>query len=245
MRQTDLNPDQTEKMTTILPNITLETGSQPACSIIWLHGLGADGEDFVPVAEELQLPLAVRYIFPHAPMRPVTINGGYVMRAWYDILASASSADIAASIGRQEDAAGILESQAEIEKLIAREKERGIAARNIFLAGFSQGGAVVLHTGLRHKETLGGILALSTYLPLAATLQEEAEDAAKRTPIFMAHGLADPVVPRTLGRASAEELMRQGYALEWHDYPMPHSVCQEEIGDIEQWLAQRLAGTKD
>jgi phospholipase/carboxylesterase len=229
-------------MTTVLPNITLDTGTNPQHSIIWLHGLGADGEDFVPIAEEMELPVAVRYIFPHAPMRPVTINGGYVMRAWYDILVSAASAEISANIGRQEDTAGIRASQAEIEKLIAQEKQRGIAASHIFLAGFSQGGAVVLYTGLRHKETLGGILALSTYLPLGQTLKTEADVAAKHTPIFMAHGQADPVIPYAFGRASADELLQQGYTLDWHDYAMPHSVCPEEIRDIELWLTRRLAG---
>lgn len=228
-------------MPPILPHITLETGTEPAHSVIWLHGLGADGEDFVPIAEELELPVAVRYIFPHAPMRPVTINGGYVMRAWYDILASADTSAISVNIGRQEDAAGIRASQIEIEKLIAQEKQRGIAARNIFLAGFSQGGAVVLHTGLRHKEGLGGILALSTYLPLAQTLRNEAEVAARQTPIFMAHGKADPVIPYELGRASAEGLQEQGYALEWHGYAMQHSVCPEEIRDIGKWLNQRMS----
>ena len=228
-------------MTPILPNITLETGNMPKHSIIWLHGLGADGEDFVPVAEELELPVAVRYIFPHAPMRPVTINGGYVMRAWYDILVGAASAEISASIGRNEDSAGIHAAQVEIEKLIALEKQRGIESKNIFLAGFSQGGAVVLHTGLRHKDRLGGILALSTYLPLAQTLRADAQIAARHTPIFMAHGESDPVIPYDFGLASAEELLRQGYQLEWHRYDMPHSVCPEEIHDIERWLKQRLS----
>ena len=228
-------------MTAILPNITLETGNKPKHSVIWLHGLGADGEDFVPVAEELDLPVAVRYIFPHAPMRPVTINGGYVMRAWYDILVGAASAEISTNIGRNEDSAGIYASQAEIEKLIAFEKQRGIAAKNIFLAGFSQGGAVVLHTGLRHKERLGGILALSTYLPLPQTLKAEAQTAARQTPIFMAHGESDPVIPYDFGLASAEELLRQGYQLEWHRYDMPHSVCPEEIHDVEQWLTPRVS----
>jgi phospholipase/carboxylesterase len=232
--------NQTQKMTSILPHITLDTGSNPTQSIIWLHGLGADGEDFVPIAEEMELPVAVRYIFPHAPMRPVTINGGYVMRAWYDILIGAASAEISASIGRNEDADGIRESQAEIEKLIAREKQRGIKAKNIFLAGFSQGGAIALYAGLRHTEKLGGILALSTYLPLKQTLATEATDAAKTVPIFMAHGLSDPVVPHAFGRASAEALLQQNYALEWHSYSMPHSVCPEEIRDIELWLKQRL-----
>lgn len=228
-------------MTAILPCITLDIGNAPKHSIIWLHGLGADGEDFVPVAEELELPVAVRYIFPHAPMRPVTINGGYVMRAWYDILIGAASAEISASIGRNDDSAGIRSAQAEIEKLIALEKQRGIAAKNIFLAGFSQGGAVVLHTGLRHKERLGGILALSTYLPLPQTLKAEAETAARQTPVFMAHGESDPVIPYDFGLASAEELLRQGYQLDWHRYDMPHSVCPEEIHDIEQWLKRRLS----
>jgi phospholipase/carboxylesterase len=228
-------------MTSVIPNITLESGSRPTHSIIWLHGLGADGEDFVPVAEEMELPAAVRFIFPHAPMRPVTINGGYVMRAWYDILIGAASAEISASIGKQEDAAGIRASRAEIEKLITQEKQRGIAAKNIFLAGFSQGGAVALHTGLRHQERLGGILALSSYLPLAGTTAAEAAELAKNTPIFMAHGRDDPVIPYDLGKASAEELLRRGYALEWHEYAMPHSVCPEEVRDIEQWLIRRMA----
>jgi phospholipase/carboxylesterase len=229
-------------MTAVLPHITLDTGSNPKHSIIWLHGLGADGDDFVPIAEEMELPVAVRYIFPHAPMRPVTINGGYVMRAWYDILTAAASADIATSIGRNEDTAGTRESQAEVEKLIAQERQRGVPAKNIFLAGFSQGGAVVLYSGLRHKESLGGILALSTYMPLLKSLNEEADAAAKAVPIFMAHGKSDPVIPYAFGRASADVLTEQGYALEWHSYNMPHSVCPEEIRDIEQWLTQRLAG---
>jgi phospholipase/carboxylesterase len=228
-------------MTSVLPNITLDTGSNPQHSIIWLHGLGADGEDFVPVAEEMELPVAVRYIFPHAPMRPVTINNGYVMRAWYDILIGAASADISSSIGRNEDVEGTRESQAEIEKIIAQERQRGVPAKNIYLAGFSQGGAVVLYTGLRHKEKLGGILALSTYLPLIQTLSAEASAAAKSVPIFMAHGQVDPVVPYSFGRASADLLLEQGYALEWHSYAMPHSVCPEEIRDIERWLTKKLA----
>lgn len=221
-------------MSSVLPHITIETGKSPQHSIIWLHGLGADGEDFVPIAEEMSLPLAVRYIFPHAPKQPVTINGGFVMRAWYDIAA--------AEIHAQQDAAGIRASQAEIEKLIAREKQRGIAAENIFLAGFSQGGAIVLQTGLRHEEKLGGILALSTYLPLAETLADEASKAAKRSPIFMAHGRNDPIVPYGLGKSSADKLRELDYRLEWHEYSMQHSVCMEEIADIGAWLAQRLNG---
>ena len=229
-------------MSSTLPHITLDTGPDPRHSIIWLHGLGADGEDFVPIAEEMELPVAVRYIFPHAPMRPVTINGGYVMRAWYDILTAAASAEISASIGRNEDGAGIRASQAEIERLIAQERQRGVATENIFLAGFSQGGAVALYTGLRHQERLGGILALSTYLPLAATTTAEASEANRKISIFMAHGQADPIIPYAFGKASAEELSRRGYSLEWHAYAMPHAVCPEEIGDIERWLVRKLGG---
>ncbi len=229
-------------MSELLPHIQLETGKNPNHAIIWLHGLGADGEDFVPVVDEMNLPVPVRYIFPHAPKRPVTLNGGFVMRAWYDVYAAAPNGGLDLEGGRRQDEAGIRASQAEIEKLIAREQHRGIAAGNIYLAGFSQGGAVVLHTGLRHAAQLGGIIALSTYLPLAATLAQEASSAAKSTPIFMAHGTGDPVIPYTLGRASAQQLDAAAYPLEWHEYPMPHSVCAEEIEDIERWLEQRLAG---
>ena len=219
-------------MSNTLPHITLEIGKQPQHSIIWLHGLGADGEDFVPVAEDMNLPLAVRYIFPHAPMQPVTINGGYVMRAWYDITG--------AGIDARQDEAGIHASQAAIEALIAQEIQRGIAPENIYLAGFSQGGAIALHTGLRHASRLGGILALSTYLPLAETLSHEAGAAALHTPIFMAHGCNDPIVPYALGKTSAEKLSELGYALEWREYDMEHSVCLNEIRDIETWLTRRL-----
>ncbi len=219
-------------MNNILPHITFETGKSPQHSIIWLHGLGADGEDFVPVAEAMNLPLPVRYIFPHAPMQPVTINGGYVMRAWYDI--------VSASISAVQDEAGIRTSQAELEKLIAQERQRGILARNIFLAGFSQGGVIALQTGLRHAERLGGLLALSTYLPLAETLADEASENSKGTPVFMAHGRSDQVIPYALGKASAEQLSELGYPLEWHEYAMAHSVCMEEVQDIAAWLTHRL-----
>ncbi len=229
-------------MSELLPCITLETGHEPQHSVIWLHGLGADGEDFVPVAEQLRLPAPVRYVFPHAPMRPVTINGGYVMRAWYDIFAPAPVGGLGQNGDRHQDATGIRASQAEIEKLIANERQRGVAAANIFLAGFSQGGAIVLHTGLRHAEALGGIVALSTYLPLAASLHGEASVAANRTPIFMAHGHSDPIIPYPLGQSSAQRLMACGYPLEWHEYDMPHSVCMEEITDIERWLVHRMGG---
>ncbi len=223
-----------------LPHIVLETGRDPQCSIIWLHGLGADGSDFVPVAEQMELPCAVRYVFPHAPMRPVTINGGYVMRAWYDILAAAPRSGLGADAHDAQDDAGIRASQAEIEKLIAQEKRHGIAPRNIYLAGFSQGGAIVLHTGLRQEESLGGILALSTYLPLAGTISAEATRPGCAIPIFMAHGRDDPIIPFALGRASAQRLVDAGCQLEWREYAMPHAVCPEEVRDIQRWLALRM-----
>ena len=219
-------------MTTILPHIMLESGKQPRHSIIWLHGLGADGQDFVPVAGELELPVAVRYIFPHAPQRPVTINGGFVMRAWYDITRQ--------DIGAQQDEAGIRESQTSIEALIAQEVARGIAPGNIFLAGFSQGGAIVLHTALRQTTPLGGVLALSTYLPLAETMPHEAQASSRTTPIFMAHGRNDTVVPYASGAASRDALLKFGYTVQWHEYAMPHSVCEAELRDIETWLGREL-----
>jgi phospholipase/carboxylesterase len=228
-------------MNQLLPHIKLETGQNPRHCIIWLHGLGADGEDFVPVAEEMNLPVPVRYIFPHAPMRPVTINGGFVMRAWYDIVATAPAGGLVAGGDAYQDATGIRASQAEIEKLISQEKQRGIAEEKIFLAGFSQGGAIVLHTGLRHAAQLGGLIALSTYLPLADSLPVEASSAARYAPIFMAHGRSDPVIPYAMGRSSAQQLNDWNYRLEWHEYAMPHSVCPEEIHDLELWLTQRMA----
>ncbi|RFC31395.1 MAG: phospholipase/carboxylesterase [Candidatus Nitrotoga sp. MKT] len=219
-------------MNSVLSHITLETGKSPQHSIIWLHGLGADGEDFVSIAEEMNLPVAVRYLFPHAPKQPVTINGGVIMRAWYDIMAS--------NMVAQQDAKGIRASQAAIEALIAQEKQRGIVTDHIFLAGFSQGGAIALHTGLRHASRLGGIVALSTYLPLAETLSSEASVAAFNTPIFMAHGHSDPIVPYARGKFSADELKKRGYQVEWREYGMPHSVCAEEVRDIQTWLTHKL-----
>ena len=217
-------------MNEVLPHITLDSGTAPQHSIIWLHGLGADGEDFVPIVEQLTLPVPIRFIFPHAPMQPVTVNGGYVMRAWYDIAGN--------DIGAAQDGAGMRASQAHIEALIAREIQRGIVPGNVYLAGFSQGGAIALHTGLRHAEKLGGLIALSTYLPLSETLPTEASPAAMDTPIFMAHGKSDAIVPYALAKKSAQLL--HGYALEWHEYDMPHSVCMEEVRAIETWLVQRL-----
>ena len=199
-----------------------------------MHGLGADGNDFVPVVDELGLPpqLAVRFIFPHAPMQPVTINGGFIMRAWYDVFNQ--------DLSFREDEAGVRRSQQEIEKLITKEKDRGIGASRIVLAGFSQGGAIALQTGLRHPERLAGIMALSSYLPLASTLATEANAANHAVPIFMAHGTADPLIPLPLASLSRERLEQQGYQVEWHQYLMPHSVCLEEIQDIGQWLQHVL-----
>ena len=224
-------------MSSVLPHITFETAPSPKHSIIWLHGLGADGSDFVPIAEEMNLPVAVRYIFPHAPKQPVTLNGGLVMRAWYDISENdLESSHHETNNSTSQDATGIRASQTEIEKLIVQEQSRGVSPENIFLAGFSQGGVIALQTGLRYKDRLGGILALSTYLALADTLITEASVASKNTPIFMAHGNNDPIVPLALGKASREILLQQGYQLDWHEYAMQHSVCQEEVGDIEAWL---------
>lgn len=219
-------------MSSVLPHITLQTGKNPTYSIIWLHGLGANGSDFVPIVDEIELPQAVRYLFPHAPKRPVTINGGFVMPAWYDI----RSDDIA----KAQDAEGIRESQRAVDALIAQEIATGIAPSHIFLAGFSQGGAIALHCGLHSTQRLGGILALSTYLPLADTVQDEAPTTASSTPIFMAHGRSDPVVPYVLGKASWEKLSALGYGVEWHEYAMQHTVCMEEIEAIEQWLQARM-----
>jgi len=215
-------------MTDLLEAIELETGKNPATSIIWLHGLGADGHDFEAIVPELDLPaIPIRFVFPHAPMQPVTINAGMVMRAWYDV----SDAAI-----RREDEAGVRASQSRLEALIAREKERGTSANRLLLAGFSQGGAIALHTGLRHRERLAGIMALSCYLPVAGTLAAEAHAANRGVPVFMAHGIQDPVVALSRALESRELLGREGYAVEWHEYPMPHSVCAEEIRDISTWL---------
>lgn len=219
-------------MTAIIAHIAQESGKNSKYSIIWLHGLGADGQDFVPVADELKLPVAVRYIFPHAPRRPVTINGGFVMRAWYDIRGN--------DISAEQDAVGIRDAQLSVEALIAQEIDRGISPQRIFLAGFSQGGAIALHTALRRSEPLAGILALSTYLPLADAAKREATTASRETPIFMAHGRQDPIIPCALGQASKAALLELGYAVAWHEYPMQHSVSDQELSDIEAWLTARI-----
>lgn len=225
-------------MTALLETIELETSPNPTTAVIWMHGLGADGNDFVPIVNEIDLSGApgIRFIFPHAPTRPVTINNGYVMRAWYDI----SFGDLEGNT-RKADEKGVRESQAQIGQLIARENGRGIAASKIVLAGFSQGGAIALHTGLRYPETLAGVMALSTYLPLAESFAKEASPANAKTPVFMAHGTQDPVVPYAMGRGSRDLLQQAGYALEWQEYPMQHSVCLEEVADIGRWLTGVLA----
>ena len=216
-----------------LQTIEIETAPSPTASVIWLHGLGADGNDFAPIVPEIDLGgIAVRYVFPNAPAMPVTINNGHMMPAWYDISDNAI---------RREDEAGVRASQAAIETLMAREKTRGIAAQRIVLAGFSQGGAIALHTGLRHAERIAGIMALSTYLPMAGKLAAEAHAMNAGLPVSMAHGTDDAVIPMTRAAQSRALLEQLGYALEWHAYRMPHSVCPEEIGDIAVWLRKVLA----
>jgi phospholipase/carboxylesterase len=218
----------------LLETIEIETATTPAASIVWMHGLGADGNDFVDIVPELRLPAdrGVRFVFPHAPMRPVTINSGYVMRAWYDIRDDGGV--------RREDPAGVRASQAAIEALVARERGRGIPASAIVLAGFSQGGAMALHTGLRHPERLAGVMALSCSLPLADTLAAEAAPVNRVVPIFMAHGTHDPMIPKARAQRAHDTLTGLGYTIEWHEYPMPHSVCMEEVADIAAWLGQIL-----
>ncbi len=233
-----MNDPQTPANATSLVLSTVErlTGESPKCAIIWLHGLGADGHDFEPIVDEFdfdQLP-ALRFVFPHAPMRAVTINGGYVMRAWYDIV----SPDFAPG---REEAEGVRQSTQQIEALLERENARGIPDARIVLAGFSQGGVIALHAGLRHPRRLAGILALSCYLPMTDTLKAEAHPANRDVPIFMAHGRADPVIPYELGKNSAKLLKAHDYHLQWHGYAAEHTVCIEELHDIEAWLNRVLA----
>jgi len=217
-----------------LPALQHDTGPDPRTSLIVLHGLGADGHDFVPLCEELDLRAlgAVRFIFPHAPEQPVTINGGYVMRAWYDIRQ--------VDLQRQEDAAGVRASGAAIAALIDAERARGVPAQRIVLMGFSQGCAMSLFAGLRYPERLGGIVALSGYNPLAEHFEAERSDANRLTPIFMAHGRLDPVVVPARGEAAREQLRALGHTVEWHDYRMEHSVCPEELRDLQAWLLKTL-----
>lgn len=217
--------------------IEIETGPQPRASIVLMHGLGADGNDFVPIAHEMDLgPVGpVRFVFPNAPVMPVSLNGGYAMPAWYDIYPPQPGQP------RREDEPGLRRSQAAIEALLAREKARGIPAQRIVVAGFSQGCAMALMTGLRHAEPLAGIVGLSGYLPLASTTAAERHPANQRTPVFMAHGQQDEMVVMSRASESRDLLQSLGYSVQWHDYPMPHSVCMEEIADLARWLNQVLA----
>ncbi|MEX1828430.1 alpha/beta hydrolase [Luteibacter sp. CQ10] len=219
-----------------LPTVEHETQASPTWSVIWLHGLGADGNDFVPIVPELVDPSwpGVRFVFPHAPVRPVTVNNGVPMRAWYDIKGLA--------IADKQDAEGIRASIAEVESLIARENERGVPTSHIVLAGFSQGGAMTLSAGLRHREALAGLLVLSAYLPLHDAIEAERHGANHATPVFWGHGTADPVVPMALGQQSREFLEALGHRIDWHTYPMGHQVSLPEIADIRAWLTERFAG---
>ena len=219
----------------LLECVEREPSTPARSSIIWLHGLGADGHDFEPIVPELGLAedLAVRFIFPHAPERAVTINGGVVMRAWYDILGL--------DIRRDEDIEGLRTSETQVRALVEREVSRGVSEERIVLAGFSQGGAIALQAGVRHPRRLAGIMALSTYLTLPEKLESEASPANGDCPIFMAHGTHDPVVPYEGGQLSRQALEAQGYEIEWREYPMQHSVCAEEIADISSWLTGVLA----
>lgn len=216
------------------------TPVEPAnAAVLWLHGLGADGYDFVPIVDELRLPasLSIRFTFPHARPRPVTINNGYVMRAWYDIKGLAATG--------QEDEAGIRESEKLMHQYLEREIASGIPPERIVIAGFSQGGAIALQTGLRYPKRLAGILALSTYLPLRATVQAEANPATRDVPILMCHGSRDGIVPQQLAEMSRDILTSLGYSVQWRSYPMEHQVCAQEIVDISQWLGSCLAPIND
>lgn len=217
-----------------LDAVILPPQSAHVASVIWLHGLGADGHDFEPIVPALDLGRdhGIKFIFPHAPLRPITINGGMVMRGWYDVRAP--------DLTRQEDEAGIEESNDIMERYIEKEIDSGIPSERILLAGFSQGGAVALYCGLRYPKPLAGILALSTYLPLQQRLSKEMSDANKKTPIFMAHGSVDPLIPLHQGETANRQLRDAGYEIEWHTYPIPHAVSPDEISDIGVWIADRF-----
>ncbi len=221
-------------MSDLLPAVEIEPERPADSAVILMHGLGADGHDFETLVFELRLPAgsAIRWVFPHAPIRPVTLNGGQPMRAWYDI--------IGLDRRSEEDEAGVRESADGIRALVRREQERGIPADRIVLAGFSQGGAMALFTALREPERLAGVLALSTYVPLVHTLEAEANAANATVPVFMAHGILDPLVPPTLGEAARDLLLSRGYDVDWHTYPMPHSVCADEVADVREWLLRVL-----
>ncbi|SEK53967.1 phospholipase/carboxylesterase [Pseudoxanthomonas sp. GM95] len=222
-------------MSDLLDTVELETGAAPQWTVLWLHGLGADGNDFAPIVPELVRPgwPALRFVFPHAPVRAVTINNGMRMRAWYDIAGT--------DFATRADAAGVDESIVQVEALITREAARGIDAAHILLAGFSQGGAITLAAGARRSVPLAGLIALSTYLPAADALAGFAHEAARTQPIFMGHGTADPVVLPEYGQRSAQALTGEGFSIDWHTYPMGHSVCAEEIRDLGDWMSQRFS----
>jgi len=217
-------------MTTVLDSIEINTSANPELAVIWMHGLGDSGEGWAPIVNELDLAglPGIRFVFPHANMMPVTINGGYVMRSWYDIVHN--------DLGRQEDEQGLRESQKLVEALIARETARGIPASRIVLGGFSQGCAMTLQAGLRHPEQLAGLMCLSGYVPMADKVAAERSAANQDTPIFMVHGTMDPVIPISRAIASRDLLAQLGYTIEWHDYPMQHSACAEEVQHISAWL---------
>lgn len=219
----------------LLDSVQIETGADPRFSIVWLHGLGADGHDFEPVVPQLVRPAwpSIRFVFPHAPVRPVTVNNGMRMRAWYDISGS--------EIANKQDERGIRESMSMVEALLARETARGIPPSRQFVAGFSQGGAIALSVAIRRTEPLAGAIALSTYLPLADLAENEFAAQATAIPVFLAHGSLDPVVPQGLGQMSREWLTRHQFKVDWRSYPMPHSVSMDEIRHITQWLDARLA----
>lgn len=216
----------------LLPCVELGHNPEPSASILWLHGLGADGYDFVPIARTLNLGDGVRFVFPHAPERPVTLNGGHVMRAWYDVLSP--------DLTDQQDENGIRAAQRQVEQLIARERERGIPANRILLAGFSQGGAMALHAGLRQQTALGGIIALSAYLPLEQTLDQESTTSARTTPVFMAHGTQDPIIPWSAAEHAAHFLTARRISVTWRSYAMAHAVCEEEILEVRSFIRATL-----
>lgn len=220
---------------TLLDCIQLEIKPDPTAAVIWMHGLGASSWDFVPLVQQLEIDAcpSIRFVFPNAPSMPVTLNGGYVMPAWYDIKQN--------DLGRQEDEAGLRKSQHAIEKLIEREIARGIPAERIILAGFSQGCAMTLQTGLRFPHKLAGLMCLSGYLPIHLTVAAERHAANQHTPIFMVHGRSDPVIPILRAEQSRDMLKTMGYDIEWHEYPMQHAVCPQEVSDISRWLRKVLA----
>lgn len=215
-----------------LQTVEVETGENPEASIVWLHGLGADGHDFEPMVPELGLPFPVRYVFPHAPVRNVTINNGMAMRAWYDIYSFERGGPV--------DEAGMRDSQQSVEDLLERERQRGISPERTVLAGFSQGGAIALQTGLAYPQKLAGIMGLSCYLPLQKGFEKSCSHENRNTPVLLAHGSMDPVLPQALGENARDFLLQQGYSVEWHSYLVAHGVCPAEIQDIGRWLTRVL-----